>query len=145
MRRCLVVANQTLASTPLHEEILKRVRAGPCRFHVVVPATPPSEQATWTEGEAKAIAERRLAGALSRLHALGVIATGEVGDTSPVLAVGDVLLRERFDEVILSTLPSGASRWLHLDLPHRLSQRVGIPVTHVVSEPAGTTNSEVTV
>ena len=137
MRRYLVVANQTLGGERLQAEIRQRVLDGPCRFHVLVPATKPADHAFWTEGEAHAIAERRLDAALSRLHGMGILATGQVGDASPVLAVADVLLRDRFDEVILSTLPPGLSRWLHLDLPHRLSSRIRIPVTHVVSEPEG--------
>jgi hypothetical protein len=42
----------------------------------------------------------------------------------------------RFDEVVVSTLPVGSSRWLGLDLPHRLEKLTSAPVTHVVSQPA---------
>jgi fructoselysine-6-phosphate deglycase len=41
---------------------------------------------------------------------------------------------ERFDEIILATLPPGVSRWLGMDLPHRVQRSVDLPVTHVVSE-----------
>ena len=34
---------------------------------------------------------------------------------------------EAFDEVILSTLPAGISRWVHMDLPHRLGENVDRP------------------
>jgi hypothetical protein len=34
----------------------------------------------------------------------------------------------------LSTLPSGVSRWLKLDLPHRVEQRFELPVTTVISQ-----------
>jgi GABA permease len=36
-----------------------------------------------------------------------------------------------FDEIIVSTLPTHVSRWLHQDLPHRLERKTQLPVTHV--------------
>jgi hypothetical protein len=62
---------------------------------------------------------------------------GEVGDANPLLAVQDVMLRQDFDEIILSTLRPGLSRWLKLDLPDRLEAHVTIPVIHVLGEPEG--------
>jgi hypothetical protein len=59
--------------------------------------------------------------------------TGEVGDPSPALAVSDALERATIDEIIVSTLPSGLSRWIHQDLPHRLERRTGLPIAHVVA------------
>jgi len=52
-RSYLVVANQTLGGEHLIASVRQCMAAGPCRFHLVVPATPPSQQATWTEGEAQ--------------------------------------------------------------------------------------------
>lgn len=134
MPRYLVVANQTLGGEHLAEKVRECLRVGPCRFHVLVPASPPHDHATWTEGEAHEIAQRRLDAALARFRDLGAEADGEVGDPSPLEAIRDVLLREEFDEILLSTLPAGISRWLRQDLPHRV-RRFGLPVTHVVAEP----------
>lgn len=47
-----------------------------------------------------------------------------------------MLAARDFDEVIVSTLPPGASRWLRLDLLHRVERRFDLPVTHVVGEAA---------
>lgn len=135
MRRYLVVANQTLGGEHLLQEIRECLRRGPCRFHLVVPAVPPPEQLTWTEGEARAVAQDRLDRALDRIGKLGAEADGEVGDRNPMLAVEDVLRHQSFDEIILSTLPPGASRWLKLDLPHRMESAFGLPVTHIVGGP----------
>lgn len=135
MRRYLVVANQTLAGEVLASKIRELARQGPCALHVVVPATPPQDHA-WTEGEARATAERRLDAALSRFGDLGLEATGEVGDASPMLAIEDALRDHGpFDAVVLSTLPPGVSRWLKLDLPHRVEAVFGLPVHHVIGEP----------
>jgi len=135
MRRYLVVANQTLGGLSLRDKITASVAEGPSAFHVVVPATKPSDQMVWTEGEAHEIARSRLEAELKWVRSLGAEATGEVGDSRPVLAIEDALIADRFDEIILSTLPLGMSRWLRQDLPARVRRHTGLPVTHVVGDP----------
>lgn len=134
MRRYLVVANQTLGGEHLIDRVRQCLAGGPCRFHIVVPATPPDEHLTWTEGAATAIAQSRLEQALARFGDLGADASGEVGDKNPILAIEDALRNQEFDEIILSTLPPTISRWLKLDLPSRVAARFELPVTHLVAE-----------
>ena len=129
----LVVANQTLASPTLATAVAERIAGGDARFHVVVPATPASRGFSWEEQEAVAAAERRLDEVLGRLRGLGGEATGEVGSPDPVAAVQDALRSMAFDEVILSTLPPGISRWLGQDVPTRLRNAVTIPVEVVIA------------
>jgi hypothetical protein len=132
-RRILVVANQTACGEELLAVIQGRVREGPCHFTLLVPATPPAEHATWTEGEAKALAARRMEEALAHFgEAGGIDVDGVVGDAHPVRAIDDVLIEAPHDEIILSTLPPGVSRWLKLDLPRRVEQRFALPVTTVI-------------
>jgi len=133
VRRCLIVANQTLTGPHLLAEVLARKVSADCEFHVLVPASHPHDRPVWTEGQAIASARAALAYALEWFAAEGIDATGEVGDENPVLAVGDVINRERVDEIIVSTLPPGASKWLKRGLPHRIERRFGLPVTHVVA------------
>jgi hypothetical protein len=52
-------------------------------------------------------------------------------------AIEEAIYDGDFDEIILSTLPRGVSRWLHLDLPHRVAH-LGLPLTTVVAH-EGTT------
>jgi hypothetical protein len=133
--RVLVVANKTLGGTALADEIRRRAARGPCELHVLVPATRPEHGFTWTEEDARAEALERLEESLRRIRALGLEPTGEVGDSSPLLAILDTLREQpAFDEIVISTLPVGRSRWLRMDLPHRVQKAVGIPVTHVVAE-----------
>lgn len=134
MRRYLVVANQTLGGPHLIDRVRETLETGPCSFHVLVPATPPEHVATWTEGEALAVAQERLDAALSRFKELGAEVGGEVGDPNPLEAIADAMREHTFDEIILSTLPPGASRWLKQDLPHRVERSFSVPVTHVVGE-----------
>jgi hypothetical protein len=110
--------------------------AGPCRFTVLVPATPPREHAVWTDEEALTLADRRLKEAVDELRELGADVKGVVGDPSPIEAIGDELRTSFYEEIILSTLPSGASRWLKQDLPHKVERRFGLKVTHIISQPA---------
>jgi hypothetical protein len=138
MRSYLVVANQTLGGAHLLNAVRERMRAGDCRFHVIVPATHPREHATWTEGDAQALAQERLDRTLAAFQELGAPATGEVGDERAIQAIADVLKREPLDEIILSTLPPGMSRWLRMDLPHRVEAAYGLPVSHIIGQPSPT-------
>jgi hypothetical protein len=140
MRRYMVVANQTLGGEHLLEKIRGCMSEGPCSFHIVVPATPPEDHATWTEGEARAVGRRRLDQAVDLFGGLGAEVTGEVGDRNPLLAIEDALREREFDEIILSTLPPGASRWLKLDLPSRVASRFDLPMTHVTADPEPATS-----
>jgi hypothetical protein len=137
VRRCFIVANRTLEGDRLAEEIRRRTEQGACSFHVIVPASPPPLKGlhSWTDGEARALAQQRLDRMLDWLRSLGCDCDGEVGDEHPQLAVEDSIRSGReVDEIIVSTLPPGMSRWLKLDIPNLLA-RYGVPVTHVVVEP----------
>jgi hypothetical protein len=131
VRRFLVVANQTLGGGHL-VSLLRELAEKPSTFHVLVPATPPTDH-SWTEGEANAVAHRRLEIALERFRKLGIEVTGEVGDGRPLQAIDDILVRDPFDEIVLSTLPPGLSKWLKLDLIHRVESTYELPVRHVIA------------
>jgi len=133
----LIVANQTLPSSALADAIAERIRAGVRSFHVVVPASPVAHGLTWDEDESQREAAARLEKLIGRLKAQGVEADGEVGDRDPVSAVHDALRGREVDEVVLSTLPPGISRWLGQDVPSRLRGAVNVPVD-VVYEKAAT-------
>jgi hypothetical protein len=134
MRRYLVVANQTLAGGHLVSTLRRLASQEPCRFFVLVPASAPTNH-MWSEGEAREVATRRLATALERFREFDPQVDGEVGDEHPLQAIQDVMDRgERFDGIVLSTLPPGISRWLRFDLVHRVEGAFDVPVIHVVGE-----------
>jgi hypothetical protein len=119
----LVVANVTAGSDELIDCLRDRAGQGGCRFTLVMPANGPG-------------ARERLADALERMRAAGLENVGgKVGDPDPVVAAMDLWDPMKFDEVIVSTLPSGSSRWLGHDLPRRLERLTSVPVRHVVSRP----------
>jgi hypothetical protein len=141
-RRILILANRTATGTHLEQIVKQRMSEGSCVFTLVVPATPPPGTWTWTEGEANALATRRMEHAIKSLRKLGAEVEGIVEEVGPIDAVEAVMQIERhehhkpFNEIIVSTLPPGISHWLKQDLPHRLEHRYKIPVTHVTAEEA---------
>ncbi len=141
MRHYLVVANQTLRQPELTEKIRTCIEAGPCDFFLLVPATRAHEPVRWTPADAGAVARRRLDSALDRFRALGANVVGEVGDPSPVVAIGALLRRRSFDALILSTLPVGPSQWLRHDVPSRIERLFNIPV-ELVTPPLDLTTIE---
>lgn len=134
MRSYVVVGNQTLDSPELIEAIRERMAREASTFHVVVPATPTQRGLTWDEDEARAVATVRLDAALDRMRALGAIVTGEIGHRDPIEATEDALRGRQVDEVILSTLPPGLSRWLGQDVPSRLKESIPVPVAVVTTQ-----------
>jgi len=134
MPRYLIVAHRTVGGTHLMEHVKALRAAGPCRFHLLVPVEHP--MGAWSDGGVQAQARRALQLGLDRFHEERIIADGEIGDANPVYATGVVLRREgpgAFDGIILSTLPPGPSRWLHLDVPSRMRKEFpDLPLTHLV-------------
>ncbi len=134
MRSYLIVANQTLTSRSLADAIEARMADGPVRTHVVVPLTRIGGRLTWDEEASRMAAQDRLDEVLARLRVLGAEADGEIGDPDPVMAVRDAVRNREIDEVIVSTLPRGVSRWLGEDVPTRLRHAVTVPVTVVTQD-----------
>lgn len=152
VHRILLVANQTLDTEAVAALVTARAAAGPTELHVVVPRqqelrtddslsmsslhpmggyTPvlvedeeASEQATLD----------RLRSCQQLLDRLGVAHTAEIGARDPFVAISSALERTSVDEIVISMLPAGASRWLRLDLPSRLRRHVDVPVTTIEAE-----------
>ncbi len=148
MRRYLIVANQTLGGEQLTAKLAECMKAGPCRFYLVAPVTQTEGSDRWASGGfdggvlpgaykiARALAEARLRQELTRLGDVGAEADGEVVDPVPVDAIRKIAAREEIDEIIVSTLPRRLSRWMTMDLPHRVRRATNLPVTHITG-PAG--------
>ena len=131
----LVVAHKTAATPALLEAIRARAARGPARFHLLVPN--PAGHAELSDAERSRHhdeGEHVLALALPLIdEASGGTSTGSVSlRHDPMDAVEEALQAGAFHEIILSTLPRSVSRWLHVDLPHRLSH-TGLPVTTVTA------------
>jgi hypothetical protein len=124
--RVLIVAYRTAATPRLLDAVRTRAQRDPCSFTLLVPRPywdPDTEEAALTLELAVPLLEDVAGG-----HVDGI-----VGESDPYVAVMQALERERFDEVIVSTLPEHVSHWLRRDLPHRIKQ-LGVPVTVVTAK-----------
>ncbi len=132
VKHVLVVANRTAATPALLAAVRARAEASPCRFYLVVPATPKGlHRLVDPEDSGKDVAARNLELALPLLSdAAGSPVEGHVGDASPLSAIEDAVHQQPVDEILISTLPARVSRWLHLDLVSKV-RASGLPVTHV--------------
>ncbi len=172
MGRCLLVANQTLGGVELDRLVRDRLDRGSDHFYVVAPRTRVSnELKTYSGGfgvyegmsrdqirvtnerairnfeaaldEADRRARHRLDQMIARIREAGGHAAGEVGVDDPLEATGEVLaVQGTFDEIIVSTLPVGLSRWVRRDVPRRIARMARVPVTTVsvgavLAEPSG--------
>ena len=155
MVRVLLVANKTLGSGEVSDFVRNRMARDECQFTLLVPASPRTyrEPASRLSNGLASVSEgvplsheveddydharSRLAYGLELLHGLGATADGDVGDPNPAKAITEMLTRRQFDEVALSTLPKGVSRWLGLDIPHQVARKFHIPVTVIkASQPS---------
>lgn len=146
-QRFLVVANQTLGGEALTAKLHELTAGVRCAVRLLVPVidTAGSNQSGFPAIDlfssdrhsiARLLAEGRLKHELERLRGLGVEAAGEVVDADPVNRIMEVLGEEDLDGIVVSTLPRRMSRWLVMDVPHRIGRLSDVPVTHVAG-PAG--------
>ena len=100
---------------------------------MVVPVAPITHKLTWDKDESRAAANERLEVIIGWLRDHGAEASGELGDRDPIAAARDALRDHPADEIVLSTLPLGISRWIGQDVPSRLRGAIPLPVTVVTS------------
>src|SRR4051794_30527574 len=133
----LVIANRTADSDELVDALSARVARGPAVFALVVPATP--HGLAWAADMSAGVPEARgkMRAAERRLRSAGLpVGDVRLGSPDPLAAALDAVNFERYDEIIVCTLPRRVSRWLRLCLPHRIARATGLPVQHVIAHRA---------
>ena len=132
-RRILVVANETVDGTVLHEAIRFRARNVGGEVLVVAPALDTRLRHWMPDSDgARRDAEQRLARSLDRLRSAGIKARGQIGDSDPLQAIADALLVFAADEIVIATHPERRSEWLAGDLVARARVRFDAPVLHII-------------
>ena len=128
----LVLAHQTAATPELLDAVRARAKQGDAEFHLVVPRQAHGMHKLVDPQDAgEDEAQRVLDTALPKLsEAAGSQVSGSLGDSEPLMAIHDAINLGEYDEIIISTLPLGLSRWLKLDLISK-ARALGPPVTHV--------------
>ena len=137
MARVLVVANRTAESPELLEALKARAAKGDSpEFLLVVPASGHGIPKAADPDAARQASGEHLDHATEKFVSEGLKVETQLGDSDPLAAVQDAVNFGEFDEVIVSTLPVRASKWLKMDLPTRIERVTGLPVTHVMTKQA---------
>jgi GABA permease len=138
--RVLVLANQTVDSHELLDE-LRRIGADrAAKYLVVVPASPVDTGAAATHGPrdvseaTEEAANSRLEATLTALHSENLDAVGELGDYRPLRALDHAVAQFGPDQIVISTLPPEFSVWHRFDVVDRARAQFKVPVTHVVAK-----------
>jgi hypothetical protein len=119
--RILIVANRTAATQRLLDAVEHRAAAAPCTFTLLVPDVADRRDADWTLDTARRVLSK----------AAGTAVGGLAGGPEPFEAVRDAVATGEFDEIVISTLPRGVSKWLRRDLVSRV-RGLGLPVTSII-------------
>jgi len=135
--RVLVITDRDGASEEVLVAIRDRAAKGPAQFRVVVPNPAKAEYHLLHPQRHDKAAEAELV-LMTALPAFEEAAGGPVIGTvsirhDPYEAVEEIMLSEPVEEIIVSIAPQHLSRWLHVDLPHRL-RHFNLPVTTLGEE-----------
>jgi len=125
--RLLVIANQTATSDDLHAFLAGRRAQGPLDVTLLLAADR-------TGAAAAELAAARLAEALTRMDDAGIACVGAFADADPFVAACEAYHPDAYDEIVVSTLPSDASRWVAFNTPQRIQRATGARVTHVTPD-----------
>jgi hypothetical protein len=129
MARILVVANKTAESPDLLQAM--KEKGTEHNYVLVVPASGGVLEKAADPDAAREHTQPHLDAALEKMRGEGFSVEGSIGDTDPAAAVQDACNFGSFDEIIISTLPLRASKWMKMDLPSKAQRATGLPVTHV--------------
>ena len=136
MKNVLVLTDGTEVGAHVTTRVHELHKAEPdLAVFVLVPASKVVASIHGHEVSGDERAATQLQEAIQLFRNIGVSADGEIGGHDPVQATRMVLSHLRPDLILVSTLPLGSSRWLNMDLPHRLRRRFGIPVEYVLGKP----------
>lgn len=132
-RRILVIANETLPGERLRSELAGRGALGESEVFLVCPALSTRLNFIMSD-RTKGIdeAQARLDATMESLRRAGVEATGQIGDTDPLLAIEDGLRQFAADELLIATHPPERSNWLEKRVVERARERFDLPLTHLV-------------
>jgi hypothetical protein len=102
-KRALVVVNEEVSGTELSRSLLAHLGKGVEEVFVVAPALPESKLDLMMGAVDEAIppARERLEKTLEALREAGLKATGEVGDSDPIQAMNDEVVKFAPDQIVL--------------------------------------------
>jgi GABA permease len=138
VQRIVVLANQTMAETELHDALERIEGSDRASYLVVVPANPVDTGQAEREGAAfvweatNEAARQRLEQTLEELRSRGLTVEGELGDYRPLVALDQAMRDFGPDHVVVATQPEERSTWLRHGVVADARKRYDVPIQHVV-------------
>jgi GABA permease len=142
--RVLVMANETVNSQELLDELRSIGADSDATYYVLVPASPIETGVAATHGPldvweaTQQAAQTRLDQTLAALQSENLEAEGALGDQRPLRALAKAVDGFHPDQIVIATLPPEYSIWHRFEVVDRARADYDIPVTHVVATPVGT-------
>jgi hypothetical protein len=137
-RRILVVADEAVAGAELRDRLVEHLGEGTGSVFVVAPALVDSGLKHTLGDVDGAIepAEERLKQTLEELHGAGIEATGEVGDSDPMVAIQDEIQKFQPDQVLLVAHGATDSAFAERGLLEQAQRDLDLPVVELVVDRA---------
>ncbi len=136
--RVLVVVDEAVAGTELRRSVVDHLGEKPGAVFVVAPALVHSglKHTMGDVDDAIGPAEERLRRTLEELRGAGIEADGEVGDSDPMVAIGDEILKFHPDQILLVAHTDKEGDFAERGLIEQLQRDLDLPVTELVVDRA---------
>ncbi len=128
--RLLVMTSEPVTGEQVRDVVPKDLDPAEIEVMVVAPALQQSALKFWLSDADGAIARANevSASSVDRLEREGIPAAGDSGESDPVKAIEDALLRFDADRIVLFTHPAEQQAYREDVDPAQLQERFGIPV-----------------
>jgi hypothetical protein len=135
-RRALVVANEAVTGKELREGLIGQLDQGTSKVFVVAPALAESALKHYAGDIDGAVgpAGERLRQTLDELREAGIDADGEVGDSDPMIAIGDEILKFNPDQILVVGHRDEDGAFAEQGLLEQAQRDLDLPVTELIVE-----------
>jgi hypothetical protein len=133
-KRALVVVNEQVAGGELRDVLLAHLSSGVSEVFVVAPALADSglKHTMGDIDEAIEPARERLRGTLRQLRDAGLSADGEVGDSDPIQAISDEIIKFDPEQILVVTHRDEEGAFAEKGLLEQAERDFDLPVTELV-------------
>lgn len=137
-KRALVVANEAVVGNELRDSLVSHLGEKPGEVFVVAPALTESGLKYMLGDVDGAIgpARERLERTLAELREAGIDATGEIGDSDPMMAISDEIHKFHPDRVLVVAHRDEDGAFAERGLLEQLERDLDLPVTELVVDRA---------
>ncbi|HEX2096956.1 MAG TPA: hypothetical protein VHF50_06255 [Solirubrobacterales bacterium] len=132
--RVLIVADEAVAGEELRQSVIDHLEGEPTSVFVVAPALVKSgfKHTMGDVDGAIGPAQERLERTLEELRRAGIDADGEVGDSDPMVAISDEILKFHPDQILLVAHGGKESAFAERGLLEQAQRDLDLPVTELI-------------